>query len=74
MFYALIVICLVGVSECDIDHAIYAEQSPPLFSSIEECVEAARAHVIAKYHDIPALRGADRFVLDISCETVGAPA
>lgn len=71
MFYALIVICALD-APCDLDHAIHATQSAPIYRSEDECVAGARAHLPRM--DVPALREGVPYQVDITCETTGAPA
>ena len=68
MFYALIVICAIGEPACDVEHALYAEQSPPLFSSPQECFDATVRHL----HDMPLsdlrMKEGESYHLEVTCE------
>ena len=55
MYYALLLVCLASTPDCDAEHAIWAEQSAPLFSDLEECYAAARAHLRHHWPEIRAI-------------------
>jgi hypothetical protein len=76
MLYATIVICLIGVGECDVEHAIFAEQSDADFRDVEECFSSAKSYIRHSWADIPALAGrpAADFTVDIYCTPTGTPA
>lgn len=76
MFYALIVICLVGVGTCDVDHATFAEQSKPEFDDVDQCFDSARFRVMSSWKKVPVLakRPMTDFNIDIYCTPAGAPA
>jgi hypothetical protein len=79
MFYATLIVCKAVTSdwdakqECDLDHAVYAEQSPPIFDSEEECMDG----VIERLYNYP-IDGLDpdtQYDISIECEkTLGEPA
>ena len=56
MLYVLIIICAASAPSCDLDHASWAEQSPPLFDDEDECFDSARMHLEMNWNDIPALK------------------
>lgn len=72
MFYALIVICALTEPTCDVEHAVYASQSAPIFGTEEECHDASRAHL--GYTLIPALKFGTEYQIEITCESTGSPA
>lgn len=72
MFYALIVICAITEPTCDVEHAVYASQSAPIFDTEDECREGARMH--AAHQSIPALLPGNEYQIEITCENTGRPA
>ena len=72
MFYALLIICPIIAPTCDLDHAVEAEQSPPIFASKEACLFGAVAHL----HETPMARLAPdtEYQVEIECEMTEEPA
>lgn len=66
MLYALIMICLAAEPVCDLDHAIWAEQSPPLYDSQAEC-EAASIHYLTTVSPPQLVEGAE-YQIEVQCE------
>jgi hypothetical protein len=71
-FYALVVICALAEPTCDVEHAVYASQSAPIFDTEDECKDAAMAHVA--HRQIPALVPGQEYQIEITCESTGSPA
>ena len=71
MYYALLIICLASELTCEVDNAIYAEQSPPMFNSKVECHTGALIHL----HEIspPQLKENQKYQIEIECEKVDTP-
>jgi hypothetical protein len=65
MLYALVVVCLAAEPTCDVEHAIFAEQSPPLFNSETECHHGAIAHL--QNERIPSLKAETDYQVVIEC-------
>lgn len=72
MFYALIVICTLTEPVCDAEHAVYADQSAPLFETEGECIAGARAHIV--HTPLPMLKADTQYQIEITCETISRPA
>lgn len=72
MFYALICICLLTEPVCDAEHAIWAEQSSPIFDDEDECQQAALIHVA--HSKIDKLEEDTQYQIDVECTATGAPA
>jgi len=54
LIYALIIVCNHGaIPQCDIDHAIWAEQSNPAFSTMGDCFDGAEQRIIEAWKKIP---------------------
>lgn len=82
MFYALLIICPFVAADpsanaplaadCDLDHAIYAEQSPPIFETEHDCVAGALAHL----HEtvLPRIKEDTEYQIAIECEMTEEPA
>jgi hypothetical protein len=72
MWYAMIYVCLMGTPMCDDTNAAYAEQSPPLFDSMDECLQGAYQHMLNR--DPPAsLKRDTQYDISITCEQVETP-
>ena len=72
MFYALLIICQAVAPVCDLDHAVYAEQSPPIFASEDRCVMGALAHL--REMPLPRLEADTEYQIEIECEMTEEPA
>lgn len=64
MFYALVVICASLTPVCDPEHAIFASQSPPEFSSDQYCQYGARVYL----SDLSGLPEGVKYEFEITCE------
>jgi hypothetical protein len=53
LIYALIIVCNHGVAQCDVDHAIWVEQSKPEFSTMDSCFDSAEMHIIDEWSKLP---------------------
>lgn len=71
-FYALIVICALAEPTCDVEHAVFAIQSLPIFDTEDECKDAAMAHLA--HRRIPALVPGHDYQIEITCEAIAPPA
>jgi hypothetical protein len=72
MFYALLIICPAVAPACDLDRAVYAEQSPPIFASEDQCVMGALAHL--REISLPQLKADTEYQIEIECEMTEEPA
>ena len=72
MFYALLIICPIMAPMCDLDHAVDAEQSSPIFVSEDQCVRGALRHL----HDrlLSRLEPDTEYQIEIECEMTEEPA
>ena len=75
MFYATVVVCLIGVGACDVDQATWAEQSGPTFGSAEECFRIAQYHFKTEWNAHPTLAGQSpsNYKVAIYCTQAGVP-
>jgi len=39
LYYATLAICLLAYSDCEVENAVYAEITAPVFNSMQECHE-----------------------------------
>ncbi len=71
MFYAMIALCLASVGMCDVEHAVWAIQSDPVFTSVDECVSLS-VHRI--WETLPTLNLEQnvQYMYNIVCEMVDA--
>jgi hypothetical protein len=71
MFYALLIVCLASAPECDLDNAVWAQQSPPIFESNDGCVRGAMSHL----HEvpIPQLKENTEYQIDVECTKAVLP-
>ena len=37
MFYAILAICLLADADCEVENAVYAEITAPVFNTMKEC-------------------------------------
>jgi hypothetical protein len=72
MLYALICVCMIAEPICDAEHAIWAEQSDPIFSSEDECQHTAVLRVA--HARIPKLEENTRYQIEVTCTPVRDPA
>ncbi len=74
MIYVMIIVCAAAVPTCDVEHAVWAQQSAPIFDDADECFADAKLHLAMNWDDIDVLHnlGAHRTVL--ICTEVGNPA
>ena len=72
MFYALLIICTAIEPVCDLDHAVDAEQSPPIFASEDQCVTGALRHLHQR--PLPRLEPNTEYQIEIECDMVEEPA
>jgi hypothetical protein len=69
MFYATITVCMMGVIPCSVEQAMYAEQSAPVWTTMEECFSEVALHV--KQIDLSTMRGfveGAGYDIHISCD------
>ena len=72
MYAAIILVCLASEPTCDIDHAIVAARSRPIFASERACFDGAMEHfesVLA-----PDLEHGASYQVEIECTVAGTPA
>ncbi len=50
MIYAFIIICNSAVATCNLSHATYAEQTEPMFSTMDECFSATETYIANNYN------------------------
>lgn len=74
MLYVLIIVCAAAVETCDLDHAVWAEQSPPLFDDEDECFASAKLHLDMNWDDIEALKGLGEHKSVFICTEASEPA
>jgi hypothetical protein len=72
MLYALVCVCMIAEPICDAEHAIWAEQSDPIFDTEQECQSAALLRVA--HADIPKLQENTQYQIEVTCTPVGDPA
>jgi hypothetical protein len=66
MWYAMMAVCLFSAQVCDVEHAKYAEQSAPIYSSEAECNEGVIAHL----HELDSKSQLDadtQYQVDVEC-------
>jgi hypothetical protein len=51
VFYALIIICAVTVTDCDVEHATWLDESDPTFKDAEACFEQAEKYLKNLFDD-----------------------
>lgn len=56
MIYALIIVCAVAEPQCDVEHAVWAEQSDVMFDDMDECFASVRLHLQVSWDDIAELK------------------
>ena len=71
MFYALLIICQAVAPVCDLDHAVDAEQSPPIFESEDQCIRGALRHLQERPQ--PRLEPDTEYQIEIECEMTEEP-
>lgn len=48
MFYATLAICLLSYADCEVENAVYAEVTAPVFNNMQECHDKMREYVQQK--------------------------
>lgn len=74
MIYATIIVCLASMSPCDIDHvenAMYVEQSPPIFDSMDQCFAAVGVRLHS--HPVPNLVAGQDYQFEVNCDVAEPP-
>jgi hypothetical protein len=69
LFYALVIICAtLGNPVCDPEHAVFAEQSPPIYSSDPDCQNGAHIYLLQQLAQIGAEFDQPPYTTEIVCE------
>jgi hypothetical protein len=71
MLYAFVTVCALAEPICDAEHAIWAEQSDPIFSTEDECKRAALMRAV--HASIPKLEENTQYQIEVTCTPVGDP-
>jgi len=75
MFYALVVVCSVAVDPCNVESALWAFQSDPVWTTSDECFAGAVDYVHTQ--DISKFKGfvdGEDYRVEIACEQTTPPA
>jgi hypothetical protein len=69
MFYAMISVCLTSIQPCNVEHALWAFQSDPVWQTSDECFAGARDFV--QTQDISGFKGfvaGEDYRIEVTCE------
>jgi hypothetical protein len=68
LIYALIIVCNQGVvPQCDVDHAIWADQSNPAFTTMDNCFDGAEERIVDVWKKIPVSGELSDYIIQLVC-------
>lgn len=68
-FYATILFCSLTAPVCDVDHAVFIEQSKPVFHSMDACYKSAQVRTQEIADDPPEMLDENSYYkFHIDCE------